>query len=129
VIVLDTSAAVDYLLGYAAAEWVEEELRAADRVHAPHLLDVEVIGGLRKHVQIGIVSSRRAAEAISDYKDLRVRRYSHHPFLGQMWRMRQNLTGSDAAFVALAEALEAALVTTDFKLARAPGLKIEIRTP
>ena len=128
-IVLDTSAAVDYLLAYEPAAWVEEQLRNAERVHAPHLLDVEVVGGLRKQVQAGLVTARRADAALSDFMDMRVRRYPHRPFLGRMWRLRHNLTAGDAAFAALAEALGMPLVTTDLRLAAAPGLRIEIRTP
>ena len=128
-IVLDSSAAVDFLLGYDAAAWVENELLGADRIHAPHLLDVEVVGGLRKQVQARLIRSRRADEAMSDYEDLLVRRYSHRPLLGRMWQLRDNVSSSDAAFVALAEMLRLPLVTTDLRLGRTPGLKIEIRTP
>ncbi len=128
-IVLDSSAAVDYLLARAPGEWVEEQLRKVDRVHAPHLLDIEVVGGLRKQVQIGEVSPRRAEQALSDFQELRVRRYPHFPFLGQIWELRHNFTASDAAFVALAEALGASLVTTDLSLAAAPGLRIPILSP
>ena len=128
-IVLDTSAALDFILAYEAGDWVDEQLRAADGIHAPHLLDVEIVGGLRKQVQARLVTARRAGEALSDFEDLRVRRYSHRPFLEQMWRLRDNLAASDAAFVALARALGAPLVTTDLRLARAPRLEIEVRTP
>ena len=127
--ILDTSAAVDLVLVYEPAEWVEEQLRNASDVHAPHLLDVEVIGALRKQVQARLVTARRAGEALLDFADLRVRRYAHRPFLGRMWELRDNLSSSDAAFVVLAEALGMPLVTTDLRLARTPGLKIEIRTP
>ena len=128
-IVLDSSAAIDFLLAYEPAGWVEEQLREADGLHAPHLLDVEVAGGLRKQVLARLLTARRADEAISDFEDLLVRRYSHRPLLRNMWELRHNLTASDAAFVALADALGMPLVTTDLRLARTPGLRIEIRTP
>jgi predicted nucleic acid-binding protein len=129
VIVLDSAAAVDYLLTRTAGAWVDEQLRDADSVHAPHILDVEVVGALRKRVQLGDVTTERAEGALSDFRQLRVTRYPHRPFLVRMWELRQNLRASDAAFVALAEVLALPLVTTDLRLARAPGLDIEIRTP
>jgi predicted nucleic acid-binding protein len=129
VIVLDSSAAVDYLLAHAAGEWVEEQLRVEDRVHAPHLLDVEVVGALRKRVHRGELAVGRAEEALADFRDMRVRRYPHRPFLSRMWQLRENVTASDAAYVALAGVLGMPLVTTDLRLANAPGLTIEIRTP
>jgi predicted nucleic acid-binding protein len=129
VIVLDSAAAVDYLLTRTAGAWVDEQLRDADSVHAPQILDVEVVGALRKRVQLGDVTTDRAEGALSDFRQLRVTRYSHRPFLVRMWELRQNLRASDAAFVALAEVLALPLVTTDLRLARAPGLDIEIRTP
>jgi predicted nucleic acid-binding protein len=129
VIVLDSAAAVDYLLTRTTGAWVDEQLRDADSVHAPHILDVEVVGALRKRVQLGDVTTARAEAALSDFRQLRVTRYPHRPFLERMWELRQNLRASDAVFIALAQVLALPLVTTDLRLARAPGLDIEIRTP
>jgi predicted nucleic acid-binding protein len=129
VIVLDSSAAIDYLIGRGAGEWVETQLRDLDEVHAPHLLDVEVVGALRRRLQAGELSRRRAQDALADFQDLRVRRYPHRPFLHRMWELRDNLTASDAVFVALAEALAFPLVTTDRALATAPGPRIPVLAP
>jgi predicted nucleic acid-binding protein len=129
VIVLDSSAAVDYLLVRSLGEWVEGQIEHAERVHAPHLLDVEVLGAIRQRVRLGEVSRRRGEEAIAALQDLRVRRYGHVPFLTRMWELRQNLTAGDAVFVALAEALRMPLITTDYALAGAPGPRIQIITP
>jgi predicted nucleic acid-binding protein len=129
VIVLDSSAALDYLLGLGPGEWVEGELGLVDRAHAPHVIDVEVLGGLRKHIQDGRVTARRGEDALRHFRQLRIRRYPHRPLLGRMWELRHNLTAADAAFVALAAALSAPLLTTDLRLARAPRLGIEVRTP
>src|SRR5207244_13197010 len=118
-----------YLRALPPGDWVEDQLREVDRVHAPHLLDIEVLGGLRKQVQIGDVSARRAEQALSDFQRLKVRRYPHVPFLTRIWELRHNITASDAAFVVLAEALALPLVTTDFGLAGAPGLRITVLTP
>jgi predicted nucleic acid-binding protein len=129
VIVLDSSAAVEYLLASEIGEWVEAQLVHVDRVHAPYLLDIEVTGALRKQVLLGEVSYDLAEQALSDFRDLRVRRYRHLPFLERIWELRHNLTAPDAAFVALTEALGASLVTTDLSLASAPGLRVSILTP
>jgi predicted nucleic acid-binding protein len=129
VIVLDSSAAVDYLAGTAASEWVAETLLADPEIHAPHVLDIEVLGSLRKLVVMGRLSAVRASEAVEDFRFLSVRRYPHVPLLERVWELRETVTASDAAFVALAEALDAPLVTTDLRLARAPGLRAQLLTP
>jgi predicted nucleic acid-binding protein len=129
VIVLDSSAAVDYLAGTAAAEWVAETLLADPEIHAPHLLDIEVLGSLHKLVVTRRLSAVRASEAVEDFRFLSVRRYPHVPLLERVWELRETVTASDAAFVALAEALDAPLVTTDLRLARAPGLRAQLLTP
>lgn len=128
-IVLDSSAAVDYLLVRGPGEWVEAQIEGEEELHAPHLIDVEVLGAIRRRVSAGDVSQRRGEHAIDALSDLRVRRYPHLPFLARMWALRENLTAADAAFVALAEALGASLVTTDQALARAPGPRIPIVAP
>lgn len=121
-IVLDASAALELLLRTARATAIEARLFAADMtVHAPHVIDVEVLQVLRRCVRNGTITEMRAAEALEDWRALRVRRYPHTPLLEATWAMRENLTAYDATYVALAEGLGAALVTTDAKLARTPG--------
>jgi predicted nucleic acid-binding protein len=129
VIVLDSSAAVHYLVGGREGEWVAEELQAAGEAQAPHVLDVEVVAALRTLASHGSVSPDLAREAIDDLEHMNVVRYPHVPLLPLMWALRENLSAADACFVALAEALASPLVTTDLRLARAPGLEIEVRTP
>jgi predicted nucleic acid-binding protein len=129
VIVLDSSAAVDYLADTAAAEWVTATLLANPEIHAPHLLDVEVLGSLRRLVLTGRLSVMRASAAVEDLGVLAVKRYPHLPFLERVWELRATVTAADAVFVALAEALDAPLVTTDAHLARAPGLRARVLTP
>jgi predicted nucleic acid-binding protein len=129
VIVLDTSAAVDYLVRLGEGDWVEERLEADPDLHAPHIIDVEVVGALRRLVRHGDLSAKRAEQALRDLLALDLARYSHRPFLGRMWELRENLTASDAIFIALAEALSADLVTTDRGLASAPEIGVRILTP
>jgi predicted nucleic acid-binding protein len=121
-IVLDASAAVELLCGLSLAGAVADRLADHEQaVHAPHLLGVEVAQVVRRYVQRGELRPERGAEALVDLADLDVVRHSHEPLLPAMWRLRQNLTAYDAAYVALAEVLDAPLVTLDARLAAAPG--------
>lgn len=124
-IVLDASAAIEWLLQTSKAGAIEERLfsDAADMGawHAPHLLDLEVAQVLRKHVAAGIVTAPRAREALEDLMALPLIRYSHDLFLPRIWELRDNLTAYDAAYVALAEILDVPLVTCDRNIAEAPG--------
>jgi predicted nucleic acid-binding protein len=90
-------------------------------MHAPYLLDIEVAHALRRYALRGALSPARGAEALSDLAQLRLRRYPHLPLLPRIWALRENLSTFDVAYVALAEALDAPLVTSDAALARAPG--------
>jgi len=128
VIVLDASAAIDWLLQTAAGQQVENRIYLrGDSLHAPHLLDLEVAQVLRRLVREGKVSVQRADQAIQDLLNLRVTRYPHIVFLPHIWRLRHNLSAYDAAYVALAEGLGATLVTRDARLASAtPGVSVEV---
>ncbi len=128
-IVLDTSAAIEFVAGREHGEWVEEQLRSLGSVHAPHVIDVEVVGVLRRFVRERRLSARRAQISLVDFASLAVTRYSHVPLLGRMWALRANARASDAAFIALAEALGATLVTTDGALERVPGMRARVLTP
>ena len=121
-IVVDASALIDVLLGTSAAGRLAERLFAAgETLHAPHLLDVEVAQVLRRYTLAGSLGVERAAEALEDFADFPITRYPHLPFLSRIWDLRHNVTAYDAAYVALAEALAAPLVTRDTKLASAGG--------
>jgi predicted nucleic acid-binding protein len=127
VIVVDASALLEFLLQTPLGARVEARLlRDRDEFHAPHLADVEVAQGLRRLVRAGEVSPDRAAEAIADLADLDLHRHSHLDLLARAWRLRENVTAYDAMYVALAEALDAPIVTCDAALARAPGHRARI---
>ena len=128
-IVVDASAAVDYLLAAGAFDRIATRFAAPSQsLHAPHLLDVEVAHALRRLAISRTISASRAEDALEDFASLRVRRYPRRPLLPRIWQLRSNMSAFDAACVALAEALDASLVTADGALARAPGhsAKIEL---
>jgi predicted nucleic acid-binding protein len=122
VIVLDASAAVDWLLQSAAAQRIESRIFSRNQsLHAPELLDLEVAQVLRRLVREAAVSASRAEAALQDLLDLRLTRYPHSLLLPRIWQLRHNLSAYDAAYVALAEKLGATLLTRDAKLASASG--------
>jgi predicted nucleic acid-binding protein len=122
-LVVDASAVAELLLGRPAGEFVAERLREhAFDLHAPHLLDVEVLGALRRVVAAGYASPTRAGEAVADLLDLPIERYGHDMLLPRVWELRENFSSYDATYVALAEAIAddgAPLVTADAQFARA----------
>jgi predicted nucleic acid-binding protein len=129
VIVVDASVMLELLLNRPAAERIAERLLTPqESLHAPHLLDLEVAQVLRRYVLGGEVKAARAAEALGDLSDLPLSRYPHDLLLPRIWELRHNLTAYDAAYVALAEALEAVLLTADERLAKVKGhgLKVEM---
>jgi predicted nucleic acid-binding protein len=119
-IVVDASVVLEVLLQTGAAGLIEQRIFASHEILcAPHLLDVESAQVLRRYVLSGIISADRGAEAIQDLADLRLNRYPHEVLLPRIWQLRHNLTAYDAAYVALAEALDAPLLTRDKALALA----------
>ena len=125
--VLDASAAVELLLGRERSEALGRRLLAdGESLHAPALLDVEVVQVVRRFVRTGEVSPVRGGQAIADLADLRVHRHRHEPLLDKIWKLRDNVTAYDAAYLALAEALRAPLVTCDGKLAGVPRLRAKV---
>lgn len=90
----------------------------ADRtVCAPHLIDIEVTQALRRYARSGEISDERGREALADLADLPISRYPHTALLPRIWELRNNITAYDAVYVALAEALDAVLLTRDRRLA------------
>jgi predicted nucleic acid-binding protein len=121
-IVLDASAAVDWLLQTSAGRSIEKRIYSRNEtLHAPYLLDLEVTQVLRRLALQRVVPVLRADEAVRDLLDLRISRYPHVVLLPRIWQLRHNLSAYDAAYIVLAEKLGAALVTRDRRLASASG--------
>jgi len=93
---------------------------------APELVDLEVASVLGRASREGRLDERRARQALEDLAAIPLGRASHRPLLVRMWELRENLTAYDAAYVAVAEALEVALLTAAERLRRAPGTRCEI---
>ena len=126
-IVVDASALLEFLLQTRLGTQVEARLfRDQDEFHLPHLADVEVTQGLRRLVRAGEVSPGRAADAIADLADLDLHRHSHIELVTRAWQLRENVTAYDAIYIALAEALDAPIVTCDAPLAKSPGHRAKI---
>jgi len=127
VIVTDASAVLELLLRTPAADAVATRLFGTNEtLHAPHLLDVEVAQVLRRYAAREEISAARGRGALELLARFPVTRYPHEPLLGRIWALRANLTAYDAAYVALAEALGATLLTRDERLAAAPGTRATI---
>jgi predicted nucleic acid-binding protein len=119
-IVIDASAVWELLRrGPGDLRLTELVLGPGASVHAPDLVNAEVLHVLRRHARSGEVTLERSDEMRRDFADLPIHRYPTWPLVERAWALRENLTAYDAVYVALAEALGATLVTADLALARA----------
>ena len=125
--VLDASAIVELVLGTWTGMRIRQRLSDPRiSLHSPELVDLEVLNVLRRYVNRDSVAPARAALAIRNLNELDLRRHRHGPMLQRIWSWRANLTAYDAAYVTLAEVMDGPLLTTDGRLARAPGLSIPV---
>ena len=130
-LVVDAGAVVDLLLRRPTAAAIGRALEAdVDDLHAPALLDLEVLSALRRLTLGGKLAARRAEEAIDDLGALPILRHGHATLLSRVWQLRANMTAYDAAYVVLAEGLgdDAVVLTLDRRLARAVADRTAVRT-
>ncbi len=128
-IVVDASTILELLLKTYGSEAVSRRLfRTTETLHAPHLVDVEVMQVLRRYARNRSVALPRLDEAVDDFRAIQIERYSHEHLIERIWELRDNMSAYDAAYIALAELLRAPLVTFDSKLAGAPlhDAKVEL---
>jgi predicted nucleic acid-binding protein len=122
VIVLDASALLELVLETPSGRLIADRIAdPATGLHAPHLIDLEVAQALRRYMQKREIGASDAAEALTSLHTLDLQRHAHEPLLERVWQLRDNLSACEAVYVALAEALDATLLTCDRPLSRAPG--------
>ena len=127
-VVADASAVVEMLLATRRGGAIAEHLFESGRpTVAPHLLDIEVLHVIRRFSRTNRLTAARAEQALEDLGRLAITRYGHEPLRRAIWRLRGALSAYDAAYVALAELLEAPIVTCDAKLARSKGHDVAFR--
>jgi predicted nucleic acid-binding protein len=125
VIVLDASAFVDAVAGRTS---VVDRLEGED-IHAPQVIDVEVLSALRRFVATGRVDVERVADALGILEPSDIHRHPHTPLLRLAWPLRDTVSAYDAAYVTLAAALDVPLVTADRRLAMVPNLPRVVEVP
>jgi predicted nucleic acid-binding protein len=127
-IVADASAVLELLLLTPRSARLQDLMLApGERLHAPHLLDVEVTQALRRLLLAGELTEVRAAQALADFALLVIERHAHGELIRRAWKLKDAMTAYDGVYVALAEALDASLLTCDARLARSHGHRAEIQ--
>lgn len=122
-IVVDASAVLAVLINAPPSTLLRTRMFApGETLHAPHLIDIEVLHVIRRWFLSGEISLVRADEALALFQLMPIERYSHEILRDRIWQHRANLTAYDAAYVALAETLHSTVLTVDAKLAGAPGM-------
>jgi predicted nucleic acid-binding protein len=122
VIVVDASVLMEALVGPGASI---PRLRS-QALTAPHVIDAEVAHTLRRFVMNGTLAETTAAAALRELTELGLDRHAHTPLLPRVWELRHTVTAYGAMYVALAERLDAPLVTCDARLAGAPGVRATV---
>lgn len=121
-IIVDASLAIEIALMTPDGRSAQQSLRREDdSLGAPELLDLEVLQVLRRSTREGRIASRDAGAAITLFQALPIQRFGHRILVDRIWALRDNLTAYDAAYIALAELLDAPLWTRDRKLSSVPG--------
>ena len=126
-IVVDASTLLEVLLRTPRAGRLTQRLLSpGESLHAPHLIDLEITQVMRRSCAAGSITSLRGREALRDLADFQLLRHPHLLYLERIWELRHNMTAYDAAYIALAEALNAPLLTCDRALASAPGHRAKV---
>lgn len=129
-IVLDASIVVELLTNGPLADSVRDKLMRRDEsAIVPHLMDVEVVSAIRGLTAGQRIDGDRASAILASLALLPAERYPHTPMLARMWELRHNFTAHDAAYIALAEAMDAVLYTSDEKLCKGHRARVELFRP
>jgi predicted nucleic acid-binding protein len=124
-VVVDASLVVEVILGFPAADAVMRRLEG-QYLHAPHLINSEVVHALRRRWLAHEIDDARGIAALQMVETLRIIRHAELALVNRMWELRENFTAYDAAYVALAESLDVPLLTRDARMARSFGHKARI---
>ena len=126
-IVVDASVMVEIVLRSEAGNRTRTRLlHRSETLHAPHVLDLEVANALRHCLARGEVDDHGGDGALVNLRYIQIERHPHQPLLERIWQLRHNLTAYDAAYLALAERLDAPLLTCDAGLASVAGRRARI---
>ena len=128
-IVLDASVVVELLTNGALADSIRNKLARSDESFlVPHLIDIEVVSAIRRLVAGRRIDPHRREQFLAGLATLPAERYSHTPLIGRIWELRHNFTAYDATYIALAEAMNAALYTSDEKLSKGHRARVVLFT-
>jgi predicted nucleic acid-binding protein len=128
-LIVDATVLFEVVTDTPDAEQLRARLHAEPDQAAPHLIDAEVLATIQTHHRRGALDGTAAAQAVDDLRSWPGERWSHRPLLERAWELRANVRGYDALYVALAEALDATLLTLDGRLAAAPGVRCRVDLP
>jgi predicted nucleic acid-binding protein len=128
-LVIDASCLYDVVVDGAGAEVIRSRLTTEPDHAAPHVIDVEVLGTIRRDRMLGRLDPTAAAQALEDLHAWPGERFGHRPLLARAWELRDKVRTWDAMYIALAEALDAPLLTLDTRLARVRGLRCAVEIP
>jgi predicted nucleic acid-binding protein len=128
-LVIDASCLFEVVVGTARSERIRQRMAQDEDHAAPHAIDVEVMNVVRDQYLRGRLDGTAARQAVTDLRDWPGERYGHRPLLDRAWELRESIRGWDAFYVALAEMMQATLLTLDRRLARAHGPTCAIEVP
>lgn len=128
-LVIDASCLYDVVVDGIGAEAIRSRLTTEPDHAAPHVIDVEVLGTIRRDRMLGRLDPTAAAQALEDLHAWPGERFGHRHLLARAWELRDKVRTWDAMYVALAEALDAPLLTLDARLARVRGLRCAVEIP
>lgn len=128
-LVVDASALFEVVADTSGSETLRTLLANDPDQAAPHLVDAEVLSVIQTQHRIGVLDPTAASQAVEDLRMWPGERWSHRPLLDRAWELRHNVRGYDALYVALAEALDATLLTLDGRLGRAKGIRCRVEVP
>jgi predicted nucleic acid-binding protein len=125
-LVVDASCLYEVVSSGPRSERIRTRIIDAPAVAAPHLIDAEVLGIIRRDLMLGKLDGTAASLAVGELAAWPGERFGHLALIGRAWELRASVRTWDALYVALAEALDAPLLTLDGRLARAPGVRCQI---